>query len=278
MRNHFRNFPLHNSLDKVIAALQAYQSAPNPNTSAAFKLALSEFDESAKVFPPEFSNKSYQQVLEDVHGKEFLGPHLSEAVRTLIAEHSLTPVDLQANLQEFRKGLGEFIDRIVLIAETLDVLEIEYEQLDGGEFEIGLHLPKDLVGNYLSDLNKEIVHFDRLFSALNELMGRGNESVIVRTVSTTWYQFFLQLDVTQIAAITFAIERIVALYKNNLEIRKLKRDTELHKNMEDVAKLIEQKIEDKLRQGMADIASQVRKEYQKNENDERVNEVEIQIK
>lgn len=265
------------ALDAAIGALQAYQAAPNPETSAAFKAAITKAEEAANEPPDEYLNKSYQQILEDIGGGPYIGPSLATTIRETLKEQSLTPTDMLASLQKLRKELSNFITHVTAVADGLDELSAEYENLGEDELELGIHLPQESVGYRLDELSKEIAHIDSLFKSLNELMGRQNESPEIRTISTTWYQIFLELDAQQIAAIILAIERIVNLYKTNLEIKKLKKDAE-EKGLADVAELLGGKIEEKLKAGVAEIASEIRNKFQNNKDDGRVNEIETKLR
>ncbi len=145
-------------------------------------------------------------------------------------------------------------------------------------FEFAALLPKELVGESVNDLYNELQHIDRLFRALNELMGKGAISPIVKTISSSWWQFFLDLDSTQIAATTFALERIVALYRQNLEIRMLKRELEQKDLGDDFLEIIDKKIEEKLKAGMNEIAREIREKYGANNDEARKNELETQLR
>lgn len=264
-------------LDAAITALQTYLSSPNSDTSSAFKAAITKAEVAASKFPDEYLKKSYQQVLEDIRGFPYVGPSLALTIRETLTEGALTPTDMLASLQKLRKDLNQFITHVNAVADGLDELSAEYELLHEDELELGIHLPQESVGYRLDELIKEISHIDSLFQALNELMGRTNESPEIRTLSTTWYQIFLELDGQQIAAIVFAIERIVALYKTNLEIKQLKRNAE-DKKLDDVAELLGKKIDEKLKAGVAEIASQIREKYQNNNDEGRVNEIETKLR
>lgn len=277
-RNYFESNSLLETLDQAIAQLQAYISTPTAESSKAFRSKVDFLLEACAKTPTGYNAASFKHIIADTGGEKYFGSGLELSLREIIEKLSMTPADMLGSLQKFRKSFAAYITSITTISDELSELGVEYEELESDQFEFGAMFPKELIGKSIIDIQGELEHLDRLFKTLNELMGNGSTSPIVRNISSSWWQFFIELSYEQVAAITFSIERIVALYKSNLEIQKLKRDAEKNELGADLATLIEQKIDAKLRSGMVEIAEKVRLQFQKNADNARCNELEIQLR
>ena len=265
-------------MEVVTVGLQSQISSPSVDRVQVFRTAIEEFKLSVRNVPY-FSNlETFRTVISETKGLDFFGEELVNLIDSAITNQGLMPVEILANLNEIKILLADYIKKITVLADTLDDLDVEYDDFHSGQYEFSALLPKELIGHSISEIGKELSHLDKLFKALNELMGYGAKSPEVKSISSSWWQFFLELDETQIAAITFAIERIVNLYKTSLEIKKLREGTKGLNLDKKITDLIEKEIDKKIKAGMKKIASDLRKKFQKNNDDQRANELEIQIR
>ena len=277
-KKYFESNTLLAIVDQVIAQLQAYIAAPTAENSTAFRIKVDLVLAACSKMPAGHNAASFKHIISDTGGDKYVGSGLEQSLREILEKQSMTPADMLVSLQKFRTQFGAYVAAITEIADQLDGLGVEYEELAPDEFEFGAMFPKELVGKSIVDIQGELEHLNRLFKTLNEMMGKGATSPNIRNISSSWWQFFLELDAQQIAAITFAIERVVALHKSNLEILKLKRDATNSNLGQDVVDLIDKKIQEKLKAGMVGIAKEVRAQFQNNQDVGRLNELETQLR
>ena len=277
-KSYYENNALLATIDQVIALLQAYIATPNIETSKAFHSKIDLLLDACAEMPTGYNAASFKHIVADTGGEKYFGNGLEDSLREILEKQSMTPADMLVNLQNYRKSIGVYVAAITTISDTLKGMGVESEILLSGQFEFGAMFPKKLTGETIADIQGELEHLDRLFKTLNELMGNGVKSPTVKNISSSWWQFFIDLNCNQIAAITFALERIVALYKSNLEIQKLKRDAEKNELGADFAELITNKIDAKIKNGMIEIAKEIRGQFQSNKDTGRCNELEIQLR
>lgn len=277
-KSYYESNALLTTIDQVIALLQAYIATPTAETSKAFRSKIDLLLDTCTKMPTGYNAASFKHIIADTGGVKYFGNGLEDSLREIIEKQSMTPADMLVNLQNYRKNIGVYVAAITTISDTLKSMGVESEKLESDQFEFGAMFPKELTGETVNDIQGELEHLDRLFKTLNELMGNGAKSPVVRNISSSWWQFFIELDYKQIAAITVALERIVALYKSNMEIQKLKREAEKNELGADVADLITKKIEAKLKNGMIEIAKEIRNQFQSNKDSGRCNELEIQLR
>jgi hypothetical protein len=266
------------ALDKVLAQLQAYIATPTTESSKAFRLSIDAFYELVLKVPVAHNAASIKQIIADTGGAAYFAHGLEYSLKEIIDKQAMTPADMLVSLTKFRADFAKYITSITTITTELASLGVEHEELGQDQFEFGALFPKELVGISAENVEAELEHINRLFKALNELMGNGATSPTVRSISSSWWQFFLGLDCQQIAAITLAIERIVALYKNNLEIQKLRRETEKQVLGKEIVAIFNNLIDEKLKIGMVEIAKEIRSRFQKNTDEQRCNELETQLR
>lgn len=202
IRDYFESNAILTTLDQAVAQLQAYIASPNVDSSKAFRATADLLLEACAKMPPSHNIASFKQIIAGAGGKNYFGSGLEHSLREIFDKQSAIPADMLVSLQKLRKELGIYVSSITNISDELAELEVEYGGLESDQFEFGAAFPRELVGESITDIQNELSHLDRLFKALNEIMGNGSTSPTVRNISSSWWQFFIDLDYSQIAAIT----------------------------------------------------------------------------
>lgn len=224
LSEYFKKLELEPKLAEAIAKLQQYNSSRDQTVLVEFRTLLREVAARAEVVPSSFLLPSVVEILADMHVDEWVGIQLANRIRAVHEVQGLFSDEIVASLGKLRDEFVKVWADIAALDAALVGREVESEELTAGEAEFGIAFPRELVGETAYDLVTELSHINRLFMALNEFMGRGTESPRVRTIASSAWQFFLQLDAAQIALWTIALERIVSLLKNNYEIKKLQKE------------------------------------------------------
>lgn len=265
-------------IDALANTLQTYVNSPNQDTAAAYRASIDAF---RKEVGSKFllrKRVSFQQILEELKASDYIGEALISKVLTIAKDSGYTPSENLQNLTRFRQELNNFIENISNLASGLDELRVEYDQLTEDELEVGLLLPREAVGNSLADLVSEFQHTDRLFRAINEFRGESATSVEVRTIAASWWELFLSVDPITLSAVVVGIERIVELYKKNLEIKKLRLEIEKHAPTPEILNGMDQMVEERIKAGIAELAAELREKLCQIDDKARANELEIQLK
>lgn len=155
---------------------------------------------------------------------------------------------------------------------------MEFERVQENEAEVGILLPREIVGESLAALTSEFNKLGKLFRAINELTGAPDYDPKVRTISSSWWQVFLDLDPSQVLIWVVSIERIVALFKSNLEIKDLQQRLATKEIPKEITDLIEKEIDRRVSSSLASLASEIRRDYAKIEDEGRLNEIETQLR
>jgi hypothetical protein len=275
---HYKQADLLTQFDQVISALTAYNASPTKDNSTQFRERISSLYEAIEQAPKYLQLPSLKEIVSEIGAANKFGADLRSRIDATISNSASVPVEMLQAITDLRNELEIFVKLITRLADAMEELHVEYDRLDGNEYELGLLFPKVLIGETLECLMFEMKHISRLMGTINELLGRANDSTKVRTISASWWQFFLEIDYSQVAAVTFALERCIALYKSGLEIKKLKREAEKLQLGDELLEKLDERIALKTKEGMDEIASEFRTKFSKEVDAARNNELQIQFR
>lgn len=146
---------------------------------------------------------------------------------------------------------------MIFILGKFRAYKIEYDDLGPGEFEIGISIPKEIMESNLEGLGKESHQLNKVFKTIKEVVEDDSSSIKFKTISSSDWQVFLNCIPGVAALLAVAIERIVALYKNHLEIKKIKLDLAERKLPKEVTKPLEDYLKEFVKVELQNIAKEL---------------------
>jgi hypothetical protein len=178
-------------------------------------------------FPTDSFGPAWRQSLDEIGGQEHLGRRLLARIEEAMEYHHLKPQNEVAasltaiihNVVEFRQGLDATIS-------GLRSLKIGTGRLDPGECEIGVLIPRAAVHESVKELGEELRHLDFVFGTFGELATGKREPAKVKAISSSDLTLLVFALPVVAECVARAMERIIGLYRNVLEIRKLKLELE----------------------------------------------------
>lgn len=164
---------------------------------------------------------AWKQTLEELDVYDYSGNSLRDSIQEIFKRNQITPATA---LQELNKILGvikninkAFND----ITSSFEFLEIGHEELEKGQCEVGMLIPRAAVSNKLNEYSKDLGRIDKLFGVFSELTTKKRPGFEIRSVSSSDFNLMLTMLPVTAASIAFAVDRILSVYKRVLEIRKL---------------------------------------------------------
>lgn len=279
LSNFYQLAILGQKLEACASNLDSYAQSRTQSHIEAFRSGIESFRTAATSMPDFLQQPHSVSVIEQLGLTALVGESLYLAVIGVVnGPHSYDHVTIAAELRKLTSSLNSRMASVIAMDKSLGELDVEYEQVNDDESELGLLIPRELVESTLPQLSKELEKFSGLFRAINELTGANTYDPKIRTVSTSWWQFFIELDAIQIAAWTAAIERILTMFKTNLEIKKLQQEVAKHQFSADLQAQLEAQIEQRFTDGLQKIASDLRAEFGTGNDEARLNEVETQLR
>ena len=262
-----------NLVNQLIQHLQNQVNQPNQpqhqqNVSNTLKTLFSNLKSaSSNNFPP-----TWKQIIQEVGARDLLGVNLLEKIEEIFSRNQITPSIALTELQKIQKTLQSFHNAINNLIASFKVLNIGADELMDGECELGILIPRKYVDNQLKHFGEELEELNKILGVFAEIATGSRPGFEIRQISSTDLTVFLDI-VPQIGAcLALAIERIVALYKNLLEIRKLHNELKQRvpeENLEGIEKYANSFMADAIEK----IVPEIIEKFYKSQDDQRKNEL-----
>lgn len=231
-------------------------------------LALSKFNE----FSP-----SWRQVITEIGGEIFFDNSFGHEINDLFSLNQMTPSVLASSLQKAHADADGWLEAIHSLATSLDRLNIGSENLPPGECELGVIIPRSFVNDQLDRFSSELSQLNGMFGVFAEIMTGSRSAFKISTISSSDLTVYLKAAPEVGACIATAISKIVELYKNFLEIRKLKSDLSAQGVPDESLKGVSAHAETMMAAGLEKIANETLAESSVELEPNRKNEVVIQL-
>lgn len=244
-------------------ALQQSINQPNDDTAKNFRNKL---DGIRNVLEKAESNRvhaSQREILNEIGASGNIGQGLWLRIISAVAENNLTPSLAKTQITEIKGEVEKFYGAANGIDKAFTELDVEFSSLDPGEFEIGFLVPKNITSDRLESLKNELDDIDYCVRSFNEVATGDGGSLSVSTLSTSNWQIFLDSAAPTAACFALAIERIVKLYKSNLEIKLLKKQLEDKKFPDSVMGPMQEHIGNRINEELRGIGDEIVDEYYK---------------
>jgi hypothetical protein len=278
LNSHFKKAQLPQKLEQCASFLDQYASSRTPQQLTSFRSAVEELLAASDQLAPSLMQPYARQVIDDMRIADLLPPTFQSSITRAIAERSFDPAGLAGELRSIASAATTKTGHIAAIDTGFTALGVEYERVDSDAAELGFLIPREVVGETLKNLTDEFDELSKLLRAINELVAAEDYDPRVLTISSSWWQVFLDLNPEQILVWVLAIERIVNLFKSNLEIKALQKqlgDKEMPKQITD---LIEKEVEKRVSTEIKALATEIRRDYSKVNDAARLNEIETQLR
>lgn len=207
------------TMQQLRDALRNQVNAPQePTYQQQVSTALQQLAEArGHAFPP-----TWEQALEELGIQGLLGQQLVDAVREIFERNQITPSVALEEIQALTGRLEATVAALDQLLAALSHFRVGSEDLDAGEAEVGILIPRDVIDNELGQLGGEFVELQKLLRPFLEVATGSRPAVEVRAISSTDFGVFLDIAPEAAAFIAVAVERVVALYKTLLEVRTLR--------------------------------------------------------
>jgi hypothetical protein len=152
-------------------------------------------------------------------------------------------------------------------------LAVGAEELEPGTAELGVLVPRGAVSNDLHSFGRELQRLDRTFGVFAELATTTQEGFQIRTISSSDLSVYLEALPQVAACAAVAVERVVALYKKILEIRRLKSELAEQGVPEESLEGVLTHADDHMKEGLKPVVEELLDEYYEGKDKKRLNEL-----
>ncbi|MFA5344291.1 MAG: hypothetical protein WC381_10045 [Kiritimatiellia bacterium] len=260
-------------MQELINALQQVVNQPHPQHQQTLSQSLKAMYASVTNTHSDGFSPTWREILREIGGEELFGDPLKASIEAVFARNQITPAVALEELQELHKSLQAFKNALDQITSALRHLHIGDEKLSPGECEIGVLIPRDAVKNHLLEFADELKELGFILNTFSEVATGKKDELAIRTISSSDLLVYLQAAAPYAACLAVSIERVVALYKQLLEIRKLREGIRKQGVPEDQTTGIETYANNLMETGIDKIAVEVVSEYHKKDDKGRKNEL-----
>lgn len=222
---------------------QVLQQNNHPQFQENLANNLKKIYSSLSVCPSENFSPAWKQLLSEMGGTPFFGLSLKATVEEVFQRNQITPAVALKELQELSQKLRGFQQALDQILAAFKQFRIGNEKLEPGECEIGMLIPREAVDNNLNGFAHELKELIFVLNTFSEVATGKPDELSIKTISSTDLTVYLHAHAPFAACLAVAVERIVALYKQLLEIKKIR------------SELLKQGVPDKQTAGIEEYAN-----------------------
>ncbi|MCI0352736.1 MAG: hypothetical protein L0Z53_25220 [Acidobacteriales bacterium] len=204
-------------VEALRSVVQQSNQASQQNLSAARKALY----EALTNTPSDRFSPSWRQILLELGGENLFGSDLMNTIEAIIDRNQITLAVALDELEKMLERLQAFEEALESVCGALSHFEIGDEKLAPGDSEIGVLIPRQEVKNKLLDFAEELHEVGFILNTFSEVATGQVADLEIRTLSSSDLLIYLQAAVPYAACVAVAVERVVTLYKQLLEIRKL---------------------------------------------------------
>jgi hypothetical protein len=260
-------------MQEMINALSRVVNQPHASYQQELSQSLKDFYSAISDTPSDHFSPAWRQTLEEIGGEGLFGGDLKQTVELILAGNQITPAVALEELQQLHSRAETFKDALKQCTESLEQFNVGAETLAPGECEIGILIPRKAVSNELLSLVSELKEISFILNTFSEISTGKKDPLTVRSMSSSDLLVHLQAAAPYAACVALAIERIVALYKQLLEIRKLRQEIQ-HQGVPDQETAgIEKFANELMEKGIEKVVTEVLEKYHKKSDKGRKNEL-----
>ena len=260
-------------LGSMCDAFETVVNQPHPqhqenlaNTLSAVRSALG--GAASDSFSP-----AWRQMLQELGGEPLFGRSLNAAVEEILQRNQITPAVALKEFRELHKQVQAFKTAIEQLMNSLKFLKIGNEELESGECEIGMLIPRDAVENNLEEFADELKELSFILDVFSEVATGTPSDLSIKSISSSDLTVYLSACLPFAACLAVAVERVVALYKQLLEIKKLRNELSRQGVPKEQTTGIENYANDLMERGIDQLSVQIVQEFHQGKDGGRKNEL-----
>lgn len=211
-------------MQELIGALQSVVNQPHPSHQQALSNALKAIYAATTDSASDAYSPAWRQILSELGGGELFGRSLKSEIENIFKRNQITPAVALEELQQLHKKLQAFKTALDQGISSLRHFKIGDEKLVAGQCEIGILIPRTAVENSLVGFSEELKELSFVLQVFSEVATGKRDELSIKTISSSDLLVYLNAAAPYAACVAIAIERVVALYKQLLEIKKLHKE------------------------------------------------------
>ena len=208
-------------MESLVNSLRAVVAASNSSTQQALASSRTDLYEALRSASSDKFSPMWKELVRQLGGDGLFGQELKTKIEEHFETNQITPAVALSELEKELKALEAFSQALDDTAGAFGKFRIGSERLGPGQSEIGVLVPRQEVDNKLLEFAGELKELGFIMNTFAEVATGRPDDLHIKGISSTELMIFLEASPTYAACLAVAVERVVALYKQLLEIRKL---------------------------------------------------------
>lgn len=222
LKDELSNTSIVSELSSLQEALQQQIQQPNSSNQEQLGEALKTTQEAINRSTVDNLSPAWAEMIREIGFDDCLGKALQSRINESFKRAEVTPTLVKEDIDEIVARLEQLEAAVKDGTSAFETLSIGAERLQPGDCELGFMVPRAAVESRLLDFADECREFDLIFGTFSEIATGSRQHFKIRTVSSSDLSVFLDSTPAVVALIAAATEQIIAVYKQLLEIRKLR--------------------------------------------------------
>ena len=164
----------------------------------------------------------FKETISEISGNINLGSELKHQIENIFATNTITPAKALEDINLIISNTNELQAGITNTINGLESLNIDKEELEPGECELGYTIPRKYIDNKLVGLKNEIAELNFILNFITEAVTGETEEYKVKTISSSEFLLYVILGLKVAETLAKATEWILDRYKQILDIKLLR--------------------------------------------------------
>lgn len=267
------------TLQQAVKALEQLTAQPQQaNNQQQLTNSLNQLYQKLEESPVDNYSPAWRDAMEEMGISREFGKTLMDDIKGIFERNQITYQVALQELKELHQKIQQTENHLNGLVQSLEYFGVGEDELEKDECEIGVIIPRNYVENNLKNFGEELVDLEKTLIVFSELATGSRVPLQVRTISSSELSVFLEYIPQIGACIAVAVERIVALYKKILEIKKLKADLVKNEVPDEKLQGIDEYAESIFDPQLKEIADELIENYAKRIEKKRKNELKIELR
>ena len=266
-------------IQQAIQSLQQHISQPQqPSHQQQLTAHLNNLYQKLEDSPVDDYSPAWRDAMEELRVSDEFGSKLEKRIKDIFERNQITPQSALEELQKIHQEITGTENNLTGLVTGLEYFDVGEDKLNIDECEVGVIVPRTYVKDNLKNFGSELIEIEKTLIVFSELVTGQREPLKIRQISSSELSVFLEYAPEIGACVAVAVERIVALYKQVLEIKKLKKELIKQEVPEDQLTGIDSHAESKVSPKLEELANELLEKYGSHINDNRTNEILTEIR
>ena len=169
--------------------------------------------------PSDSYTPTWRQVIDEMGFDDLVGAQLLKRIDEIFNRNQITTSVARDEVTQLTTDLQELVTALHSLLESLAYFEIGSEELDPGEAEVGVLIPRPAVDEELPKLGGEFEELQNILGPFLELAEGSRPPLKVRTISSSDFTVYLAMAPGGALLVATALDKILDVYKKILDIR-----------------------------------------------------------